>query len=176
MVNYEIKRVDANTLQAWIVYTKEGHQPFHHPIGLGEGFTEADVHAAAKSRAHVEAACHYWSRDQLSVDITETTGQTKTVVLEPQPEYNFSTHYAEETVTETDEEIIVGWTIWERSEESIAADVRRRRDDLLRMTDAWGFQDRNMTPEMAAYRQALRDIPQQEGFPHTVTWPIQPID
>ena len=24
------------------------------------------------------------------------------------------------------------------------------------------------------YRQALRDVPAQEGFPNTITWPIQP--
>jgi hypothetical protein len=27
----------------------------------------------------------------------------------------------------------------------------------------------------AAYRQALRDIPQQEGFPATAVWPTQPV-
>ena len=26
----------------------------------------------------------------------------------------------------------------------------------------------------AAYRQALRDIPQQPGFPDSVTWPVEP--
>jgi hypothetical protein len=28
--------------------------------------------------------------------------------------------------------------------------------------------------EWATYRQALRDVPQQEGFPSTVTWPVKP--
>jgi hypothetical protein len=28
--------------------------------------------------------------------------------------------------------------------------------------------------EWATYRQALRDIPQQEGFPVTITWPVKP--
>lgn len=27
---------------------------------------------------------------------------------------------------------------------------------------------------MATYRQALRDIPQQEGFPDSINWPIRP--
>jgi len=27
---------------------------------------------------------------------------------------------------------------------------------------------------MAIYRQALRDIPQQEGFPYNVVWPEKP--
>jgi hypothetical protein len=25
------------------------------------------------------------------------------------------------------------------------------------------------------YRQALRDVPQQEGFPNTIVWPTQPV-
>jgi hypothetical protein len=31
-----------------------------------------------------------------------------------------------------------------------------------------------MFPEMATYRQALRDITLQPGFPHNVTWPTKP--
>jgi len=27
---------------------------------------------------------------------------------------------------------------------------------------------------MAAYRQALRDLPEQEGFPYEITWPERP--
>lgn len=28
----------------------------------------------------------------------------------------------------------------------------------------------------AAYRQALRDVPQQEGFPTSVVWPVEPVE
>ena len=28
-----------------------------------------------------------------------------------------------------------------------------------------------MTAEMTAYRQALRDVPAQAGFPNTIDWP-----
>jgi len=31
-----------------------------------------------------------------------------------------------------------------------------------------------MSAEMATYRQALRDITAQEGFPHSVVWPAKP--
>jgi hypothetical protein len=31
-----------------------------------------------------------------------------------------------------------------------------------------------MTTAMAEYRQALRDITSQEGFPYDVTWPTKP--
>lgn len=28
--------------------------------------------------------------------------------------------------------------------------------------------------EWVAYRQALRDVPQQPGFPENITWPVKP--
>lgn len=34
--------------------------------------------------------------------------------------------------------------------------------------------DRTMTAEQAAYRQALRDITNQPGFPTDITWPTKP--
>ena len=53
-------------------------------------------------------------------------------------------------------------------------EVLQKRDDLLKETDHFGLSDHTMTDEMAAYRQALRDVPQQEGFPDFVTWPTKP--
>ena len=55
-----------------------------------------------------------------------------------------------------------------------AEEVRTQRDDLLAETDWWASSDLTMTAEQAAYRQALRDVPSQEGFPDTVTWPVKP--
>ena len=31
-----------------------------------------------------------------------------------------------------------------------------------------------MSDDMKTYRQALRDVPTQAGFPHTITWPTKP--
>ena len=56
-----------------------------------------------------------------------------------------------------------------------AADgVRTSRDAKLAETDWMALTDVTMSTEMAAYRQALRDIPSQEGFPNEVTWPTEP--
>ena len=49
--------------------------------------------------------------------------------------------------------------------------LRTERDSLLRETDHYGLSDMTMSSEMTTYRQTLRDIPQQEGFPTTVVWP-----
>ena len=51
---------------------------------------------------------------------------------------------------------------------------RAQRNILLAETDAWALSDRTMTAEQTAYRQDLRDITDQAGFPDTVTWPTKP--
>jgi len=51
--------------------------------------------------------------------------------------------------------------------------VRSQRDSLLQQSDVYALADR-ITDEWTAYRQALRDIPAQAGFPASVTWPTKP--
>ena len=52
--------------------------------------------------------------------------------------------------------------------------VREKRNKLLKKTDWMGMSDVTMSTEWATYRQALRDIPSQEGFPNDITWPTEP--
>lgn len=51
--------------------------------------------------------------------------------------------------------------------------VRNQRDSLLQQSDVYALADR-ITDAWSAYRQALRDIPTQSGFPASVTWPTKP--
>lgn len=60
------------------------------------------------------------------------------------------------------------------SEPPTAAQVRQERDSLIAQTDWWATSDRTMTAEQTAYRQALRDITDQAGFPTDITWPTKP--
>ena len=61
-----------------------------------------------------------------------------------------------------------------KATESQGKSIRETRDSLLAETDWWATADRTMTAEQTTYRQALRDIPDQSGFPNTVTWPTKP--
>jgi len=51
--------------------------------------------------------------------------------------------------------------------------VRSQRDSLLAQSDVYAFADR-ITSEWASYRQALRNITDQTGFPFSVIWPTKP--
>ena len=84
--------------------------------------------------------------------------------------------------TETDEDgVETTVTVQDQIDAKVAADnavleatERATRDDLLKATDHYGLSDVTMTDAMTAYRQALRDVPQQAGFPQTITWPTKP--
>jgi len=59
--------------------------------------------------------------------------------------------------------------------EKASAAVRAERDRLLAASDWTQVKDAPVDQAAwAAYRQALRDISQQSGFPETVTWPSKP--
>ena len=60
--------------------------------------------------------------------------------------------------------------------ERIAATARTKRDNLLAQTDWTQAVDvPQATKDLwVAYRQALRDVPQQSGFPTEIVWPVKP--
>ena len=64
--------------------------------------------------------------------------------------------------------------------EELAAQVRTKRNRLLaesdwtQLADARAAMGEVKAAEWDVYRQALRGIPQQAGFPEDVVWPIQP--
>ena len=60
------------------------------------------------------------------------------------------------------------------ADDRAAAKVREERDAKLSATDWTASTDVTMTAEMTTYRQALRDVPAQAGFPNTITWPEAP--
>lgn len=57
-----------------------------------------------------------------------------------------------------------------------AADIRFERNTKLSATDWTQVFDAPPTikNKWAGYRQALRDVPQQAGFPDNVQWPTEP--
>ena len=74
------------------------------------------------------------------------------------------------------------WDISEMDDEAkaakdaqVAAGVRATRDGLLTASDWTQVADAPVDQAAwAVYRQALRDVPAQAGFPHNVTWPNKP--
>ena len=63
----------------------------------------------------------------------------------------------------------------EQLDTAAAASARAERDLKLAETDFHGLTDNTMSEAMTTYRQALRDIPEQDGFPNEIIWPTEPV-
>lgn len=74
------------------------------------------------------------------------------------------------------------WSLVDASAEDVTArndaqsrTVRSYRNDLLAESDWTQLADATADKTAwASYRQALRDVPSQPGFPHNITWPTTP--
>lgn len=66
----------------------------------------------------------------------------------------------------------------EPTEQELASMVRSQRDAKLSATDYLVAPDYPISPEdleaVKVYRQALRDITEQSGFPKNVQWAVEP--
>jgi len=77
---------------------------------------------------------------------------------------------AEETARDAEES---AWTAG--VDDRAAAEARDKRNGLLAATDWAAMPDSpTMSSAMTAYRTALRNVPAQENFPTTITWPTAP--
>ena len=92
-----------------------------------------------------------------------------------------STDISQPTQDEIDNEL----TILEQERNEAIANkpskrIRAKRDSLLTNTDWVVIKYKELGKEVPAawknYRQALRDITEQEGFPHDVTFPEEPTE
>ena len=77
-----------------------------------------------------------------------------------------------ETVTVDQQKTKYDQTRYDRQAES----VRVTRQYLLSETDFYALSDVTMPPEVVAYRQALRDLPDHANFPNLTEsdWPTKP--
>lgn len=65
-----------------------------------------------------------------------------------------------------------------KTDEEYAAEAREKRNALIAETDFMAMPDYPLDDEkkaaVLAYRQALRDVPEQAGFPRQIDWPVKP--
>lgn len=97
----------------------------------------------------------------------------QTVVRDAQPHRETA---VDEETGETNEtgRWVIGFTVVNKPQDQAEDAVRNQRNRLLSETDWMALSDNTMTPAWASYRQALRDITDQGGFPYAVQWPVKP--
>ena len=147
-------------------------------MSLPEAWTDATLEALGVARVTKTTAPDV-SQWQITVkdgvELVDGVWQEKWVTQE------MFTEYTEEVTDEEGVTTTVTHTVQDQKDAKTAADnaaleatERSTRDDLLKATDHYGLYDITMSADITAYRQALRDVPQQKGFPGTITWPTKP--
>ena len=143
-------------------------------MSLPEAWTDATLQALGVARVTKTAApdvSEWQVAVKDGVEQVDGVWQERWVIQEMFTEY-----------TETDEDgVETTVTVQDQKDAKVAADnaalaetARIKRNDLLKDTDYYGLSDMTMSAEMAAYRQALRDVPAQADFPSAITWPTKP--
>ena len=107
------------------------------------------------------------------------------VVSTPAPQVPYTQAVREIDPVKIDNTWVQQWQVYDLSQEQIdantdqqAQNVRSQRDSLLSSTD-WRViraieTQTEESQDWVQYREDLRNIPQQEGFPWNVVWPIKP--
>lgn len=105
------------------------------------------------------------------------------VTATDQPTYNEETSFIEElTPSLVDGQWQQQWRVVDLTDEQIALNseskalsIKDERNSLLQRSDWTQLPDAPVdAAAWATYRQALRDLPSQSGFPFNITWPTQP--
>ena len=98
------------------------------------------------------------------------------VVQTDAPQVDSKTHRVVKSVQDVDGVWTVVWTTQQLPEDRASGNVRDHRNSLLKDTDYLALSDNTLTEEMAAYRQALRDITDHANFPYLTEedWPTKP--
>jgi len=92
------------------------------------------------------------------------------------PAYDYLTQQCLDAGFEQDAEgnWVQGYSVERLPKDQAAENIRAERNRLLAETDWMALSDNTMTQAWADYRQALRDLTAQEGFPYSVEWPTKP--
>lgn len=98
------------------------------------------------------------------------------------PQVDYTKNVSEGTPVLQDGEWVQAWNITDATAKELAeraehqaTQVRDERNQKLADSDWTQIADTPVDKQAwADYRQALRNVPQQEGFPWSVTWPERP--
>lgn len=95
------------------------------------------------------------------------------IVETPEPTIDSKTHRQFKSIQQVNGVWTQVWTLQQLAEDKAAANMRGYRDKLLADSDWTQVADAPVDKTAwATYRQALRDVSIQDGFPWAVKWPV----
>lgn len=183
--SYEILTAEPKHRYLSVRYFSEGRDDFFKNFNPEDWSSEEALAALIEGFSHV--VLWHWEYQENAPEtsplvagtIKTANSDAPTVLQHPNqaepPEYDWMTQWIE-LENEPDENNVLQWVIREYDDAEKEINIRKMRDGLLRETD-WMVLSDNLEPpqEWLDYRQALRDVPQQDTFPNAVTWPTKPV-
>lgn len=147
---YEIKGYNKDLSQVLVLYTPENETPKHKLVNIDPTWSEQQI----KDGITAQFPILWWTaRENASAQLLVNTQGSATYVAPAIQE-----HVA--------------------TQNEISDQVRSRRRGLLMDSDWTQLSDTPLTNEQklawATYRQELRDITVQIGFPNNIVWPNKP--
>ena len=186
---YKFEKIDPTNLFVQVRYMSEGRPDQIKNFVAGAMNEEAikemvEVYASRiiANWKNIEEAPEEIDLVGQEVSATYTEQGRQEVVEEDLPAYDVFTEKLDQRVEETPTLVTISYEVvplTPEEQELVISQAniafRRDRDNRLLMTDHVMFSDTSPpTQEMIDYRQALRDVTSQEGFPVNVEWPEAP--
>ena len=108
----------------------------------------------------------------------EVTREAVSNMDTPPPGHRYTTYETTTQVPQTmDDTDTWAALVKQADHDTAAAAVRAERDRLIAATDWTVLGDaKTVKADWKTYRQALRDVPEQAGFPYAVVWPTPPVE
>lgn len=182
MNDYTYEIVSFVPADSWakVKYEREGNLPYFKLMTLAS-FDELAIKEQIEGFAPVVFA--HWDRANIAPDElplvgvqTATMTPIKPTVMGVEEEIsNPITEFLVDQRVETETEITFSRVVETRPENEWPSVAIGRRDFLLSQTDRYATSDSSMPVSIKAYRQALRDVPLQDGFPDNIVWPEFPV-
>jgi hypothetical protein len=176
--SYEIVKYlpEANWIK--VVYSRDGDEDYIRMFTL-TSFDEAEI------REHIEGYApvvfDQWSKRKAAPMALPIQGKQSAVVKFPKTiteesvdrsTVDYFLQTVDQVVIETEDQIIYREVVRDTTEEERILRAEIRCEDMLKQTDWWVLSDTpEPTQEQLDYRQAIRDVPQQSGFPDNINWP-----
>ncbi len=194
-IKYEIEEYDPEREYMLVKFTSEDNPDFQYYKSLNPpDFSKAKLIELIEAVGSVAGG--YWTRAvqhekecpiplEGSIDVEPENYMAQEIfpVILDQPDYDVWSERIEQEDYNSPYQETIGWNIINLTDEereiqyqNMELAVRYERNDRLAMTDFIHMPDCGIknTDEFLVYRQALRDLPEADGWPKHIEWPEVP--
>ena len=173
---YDILKIDTNNREMLVRFKHDMMRPYYSRRSYEGEMDETKLQGLLElMQAEANSLLNVPSDNPPYVPVNGMSGTLKEIVINDIPEYDPARETLEEYWTETETTRTRVLEVRPLNDTELGRNARQRRNTLLAETDIEALGDRSLSTEMRTYREALRNITDQEGWPAAIVWPVKPI-